>query len=238
MAARRSKRAHPAAELADRERLRDVVVGAELEPEHLVQLVVAGGQHDDRHAARRPQALADLEPVQLRQHQVEHDEVEALLREPRQRLLAVARLDDAEAVALERIGEELLNRVLVVDEQDGGGVWHRSACLRTGPAPYYSHGMAALPPRSSRRRPRRGSLERPVSGRLYRGTWLLVGIPLLAAAFSVHKPGAAAGAARRCRPPSTARAPRRSPRSCRGSTRTARREAPAQPGPPSGFATS
>src|ERR1044072_320981 len=54
-------------------------------------------------------------------------------------------------------------------------------------ATYYSHGMAALPPRSSRRRPRRGSLERPVSGRLYRGTWLLVGIPLLAAAFSVHK---------------------------------------------------
>jgi hypothetical protein len=48
--------------------------------------------------------------------------------------------------------------------------------------------MAALPPRSSRRRARRGSLERPVSGRLYRGTWLLVGIPLLVAAFSVHKP--------------------------------------------------
>src|SRR3954454_16516480 len=62
------------------------------------------------------------------------------------------------------------------------------ACGRVR-ATYYSHGMAALPPRSSRRRPRRGSLERPVSGRLYRGTWLLVGIPLLAAAFSVHKPG-------------------------------------------------
>jgi peptidase M28-like protein len=47
--------------------------------------------------------------------------------------------------------------------------------------------MAALPPRYARRRARPGSLERPVSGRLYRGTWLLVGIPLLAAAFSVHK---------------------------------------------------
>src|SRR5215218_388362 len=57
-----------------------------------------------------------------------------------------------------------------------------------GSASYYSHAMAALPPRSSRRRQRRGSLERPVSGRLYRGTWLLVGIPLLVAAFSVHKP--------------------------------------------------
>src|SRR6185436_953551 len=69
--------------------------------------------------------------------------------------------------------------------------WWRSLASQRLPAdgsPYYSHGMAALPPRSSRRRPRRGSLERPVSGRLYRGTWLLVGIPLLVAAFSVHKP--------------------------------------------------
>jgi Peptidase family M28 len=56
-----------------------------------------------------------------------------------------------------------------------------------GSPTYYSHAMAALPPRPSRRRPRLGSLERPVSGRLYRGTWLLVGMPLLIAAFSVRK---------------------------------------------------
>jgi Peptidase family M28 len=47
--------------------------------------------------------------------------------------------------------------------------------------------MAANPP-PPRVRPRPGSLERPVNGRLYRGTWLLVGIPLLIAAFSVGKP--------------------------------------------------
>jgi hypothetical protein len=41
-----------------------------------------------------------------------------------------------------------------------------------------------------RRRPRRGSLERPVNGRLYRGTWLLVGLPLLVLAFSVARPAA------------------------------------------------
>ncbi len=46
--------------------------------------------------------------------------------------------------------------------------------------------MAASP---ERRRPRRGSLERPVNARLYRGTWLLVGLPLLLAAFSVSRPG-------------------------------------------------
>jgi hypothetical protein len=39
-----------------------------------------------------------------------------------------------------------------------------------------------------RRRPRHGSLERPVNGRLYRGTWLLVGLPLLVLAFSVARP--------------------------------------------------
>lgn len=48
--------------------------------------------------------------------------------------------------------------------------------------------MAALRPRSERRRPRRGSLERPVIGRLYRGTWLLVALPLLLAALSVERP--------------------------------------------------
>jgi hypothetical protein len=48
--------------------------------------------------------------------------------------------------------------------------------------------MAAPPPRPPRRRVRKGSLERPVSGRMYRGTWLLVGLPMLVAAFSVQRP--------------------------------------------------
>ena len=49
--------------------------------------------------------------------------------------------------------------------------------------------MAAVPPAPlSARRPRPGSLDRPVNGRLYRGTWLLVGLPLLVLAFSVARP--------------------------------------------------
>ena len=50
--------------------------------------------------------------------------------------------------------------------------------------------MAAAPPATERRRARPGSLERPVNGRLYRGTWLLVGLPLLVLAFSVARPAA------------------------------------------------
>jgi peptidase M28-like protein len=71
---------------------------------------------------------------------------------------------------------------------DASGIAWQCACAgRVLPAAYYSHGMAANPP-PERARARPGSLERPVNGRLYRGTWALVGIPLLIAAFSVGKP--------------------------------------------------
>jgi Peptidase family M28 len=54
--------------------------------------------------------------------------------------------------------------------------------------------MMAAPPASERRRPRPGSLERPVNGRLYRGIWLLVALPILIlVAFSVSKPAALKG---------------------------------------------
>jgi Peptidase family M28 len=45
--------------------------------------------------------------------------------------------------------------------------------------------MAVPPPR---RRARRGSLERPVSGRIYRAAWIAVAVPLLVAAFSLATP--------------------------------------------------
>src|SRR6266516_5913528 len=50
--------------------------------------------------------------------------------------------------------------------------------------------VTAASPAPERRRSRPGSLERPVNARLYRGTWLLVGLPLLLLAFSVARPSA------------------------------------------------
>jgi hypothetical protein len=50
--------------------------------------------------------------------------------------------------------------------------------------------MAAPSTPARRRRARRGSLERPVNGRLYRGAFLFVSVPLLILAFSIVRPGA------------------------------------------------
>ena len=57
------------------ERLRDVVVGAELETDDRVDVVVPGGEHQDRGVAAPPDLAADLEAVELRQHQVEDHEI-------------------------------------------------------------------------------------------------------------------------------------------------------------------
>jgi len=53
--------------------------------------------------------------------------------------------------------------------------------------------VTAASPAPERRRSRPGSLERPINARLYRGTWLLVGLPLLLLAFSVAQPTALQG---------------------------------------------
>jgi MFS family permease len=48
--------------------------------------------------------------------------------------------------------------------------------------------MPPFRPQTSRRRPRPGSLERPINARAYRGTALLVAIPLLVTAFTITRP--------------------------------------------------
>src|SRR5207249_8411144 len=53
---------------------------------------------------------------------------------------------------------------------------------------YYSRVIGTSPTPSVPRRARQGSLARPVNGRLYRGTWLFVALPLLLAAFTVVRP--------------------------------------------------
>ncbi len=110
-----------------------------------------------------------------------------MLLELPQRLVTVARLHDAVAVALEGVGQELLDGFLVVDQKDGCRVRHEPRVAAT----YYSRAISEpFTSTSGTRRPRSGSIERPVSGRLYRASWIVVAVPLLAAAFTISRPAA------------------------------------------------
>ena len=67
--------ADPGHQLAHPERLGEVVVGTDREPDQHVGLVVPRGQHQHRHRLGRLDAAADLVPVEAGQHHVQHDQL-------------------------------------------------------------------------------------------------------------------------------------------------------------------
>ena len=69
-------RADPGQKLARVERLRQIIVGADLESDDPVGLVAARRQHQDRRLRPDANSPADFEPVDVRQHHVEDDRVE------------------------------------------------------------------------------------------------------------------------------------------------------------------
>src|SRR3954447_23489558 len=114
----------PRDELARRERLDDVVVGAEAQADDAVGLLALGGEQDDRRRAvvlalaALAQPAHHLEAVDAGQHEIEHDEVGPLLGGELERPLAVARDERRVARVLEVARHEVGDGPLVVDDED------------------------------------------------------------------------------------------------------------------------
>ena len=67
--------AHSRDQLLRAERLGQVIVRAQLEPDQLVRLLGARGEHDDRHLTVASQGAGDVQPVEPREPEVEDDQV-------------------------------------------------------------------------------------------------------------------------------------------------------------------
>ena len=120
------QRSYTREQLAQRERLDEIIVGTGVQAGDAVIDRVARGQHQDRATITAcTQSPADLQSGNSRHRHVEHHRVEALLRQNIERSDAIAsQLDD---VALEREGarKRLLHCRLVVDDKNPGSVAHR-----------------------------------------------------------------------------------------------------------------
>ena len=109
---------YPRQQLAEAERLGDVVVRPELEPDDLVHLRALGGQHQDRHARFGANDPAHLGATQLGQHEVQQDEVRPVAPERLDGLPPVGRLDHDESFRLQTLGQGFAQRSFVVYDQD------------------------------------------------------------------------------------------------------------------------
>ncbi len=99
-------------------RLRQVVVRAQLEAEELVQLVVAGGQHDHRQVRIPADGPGDVEAVEAGQAEVEHDEIRPIAPDRGQGGLAVGRRAHGEPSVLEIVAGEVRDLRLIVHDED------------------------------------------------------------------------------------------------------------------------
>ena len=108
----------PRRELLHRERLDEIVVGAELERVDAVVLGAAGADDDDRRADPFSARMLDhLPPVEPGQHQVEHADVRLLVAEAGEPGLAVRDADGVEAGHGQVPGHALGDDVVVLDDQ-------------------------------------------------------------------------------------------------------------------------
>ena len=164
-------------QLAQAEWLGDVIVGAEFEAGDAVDLVLAGGEHQDRRITLLAQDAADRESVQPWQHDVEDDQIGAVAPRPIQRRHAIAGVQHRVPLALEVVAQRLGERRIVFYQQDRrhgtplvARVRRRNGrCRRAGPHHRWHDTRATSPcarspcdrpPRPSHRMPRR-RLPRP-----------------------------------------------------------------------------
>jgi len=122
-------RADPGDQLARAERLGEIIVGAEFEPDDAVGLAALGRDEDDRHVAGAAKLAAQIDAAGPRQHDVEQHEIDRPLFERAPHFGRGRGGPDSVAILLQRAGSERAERRVVLDQDDIGG-GHRPASKR------------------------------------------------------------------------------------------------------------
>jgi hypothetical protein len=110
----------PRRELAGREGLDDVVVSAELEPEHPIDLLAPGREHHDRDIGLLADLPCEISAVSIGKHHVEQHEIGRLPSEGLTRAGERGRDLGLEPITLEAFREWFPDGLFVFDQKDTG----------------------------------------------------------------------------------------------------------------------
>ncbi len=119
--------AHAGQEFARAHRLGHIVVGAELQADHAVDLLAHGAHDDDGGPIGRGDAATDGEAVLAGQHEVEHDQVHGRRGQDAVQLLGVGGQVGLEAVAGQILCDLVAQPDIVLHDEDlrrGGSLGH------------------------------------------------------------------------------------------------------------------
>ena len=101
------------------ERFGDVVIGTDLEADHLIGLGRAPCEHDHRaHDPLPPQLEDDLRAADVGQHPVDEHQVRSTTGAKLDRLRAVGRFEDFVALQPAYVGDQRSNVGVVLDDED------------------------------------------------------------------------------------------------------------------------
>src|SRR5690606_4411989 len=122
-------RAHPRPHLPRRERLGHVVVAAQLQAQHAVDLLAARGEEDHRQVAEGADLPAHVEAADVRQAHVQHQHVDPAGADPFDRLPPEQAVLGLHALAAQGIEQRVGDRRFVVGDEDQRRGWHRPSIV-------------------------------------------------------------------------------------------------------------
>lgn len=92
----------------------DVIIRTQFQPQNAVDLIVAGGQEQDRHIGTGADATAGFEPVHMRQAHIQNDQIGCLTRGQGQSSGAVGRDDHRMTGAFQREANQIAQPGIVM----------------------------------------------------------------------------------------------------------------------------
>ena len=110
--------AHPGGDFPWAERLDDVIVGTNLQPDDAVDFFLARGQKHDRQGGKLTDAATDFKAAFVGQANVQHQQVDRVVAQPLHALASQTAPVDVEAFGAQGIHQRIGDGGLVFDNQN------------------------------------------------------------------------------------------------------------------------